>query len=69
MAEPFTHSLGGAMNADHAEAIKFSKISNRKNRVYVGNLSYDVKYGDLLEFMRPGALRTLTIILASFGIV
>ena len=30
------------------------KHSKRENRVYVGNLSYDVKYRDLIEFMRGG---------------
>ncbi|KAF8840580.1 RNA-binding domain-containing protein [Paxillus ammoniavirescens] len=40
------------MNADHEEAVEFGKISKRENRVYVGNLSYDVKYRDLMEFMR-----------------
>ncbi|TFY75194.1 hypothetical protein EWM64_g8817 [Hericium alpestre] len=40
------------MNAPHEEAVEFSKISKRENRVYVGNLSYDVKYRDLMEFMR-----------------
>jgi RNA recognition motif-containing protein len=40
------------MNADPEEALKFANISKRENRVYVGNLSYDVKYGDLMEFMR-----------------
>jgi hypothetical protein len=42
------------MNADHSEAVEFAKISKRENRVYVGNLSYDVRYGDLIEFMRTG---------------
>ena len=42
------------MNADHEEAVEFAKISKRENRVYVGNLSYDVKYRDLSEFMRGG---------------
>jgi hypothetical protein len=42
------------MNADHEEAVEFAKISKRENRVYVGNLSYDVKYRDLMEFMRGG---------------
>ncbi|KAK1226204.1 g-strand binding protein [Marasmius sp. AFHP31] len=51
-AEPFARSLGGPMNADHEEAVEFGKISKRENRVYVGNLSYDVKYRDLMEFMR-----------------
>jgi RNA recognition motif-containing protein len=40
------------MNADHEEAVEFAKISKREHRVYVGNLSYDVKYRDLMEFMR-----------------
>lgn len=42
------------MNADPEEASEFAKISKRENRVYVGNLAYDVKYGDLIEFMRGG---------------
>ena len=42
------------MNAEHEEAVEFAKISKRENRVYVGNLSYDVKYRDLMEFMRGG---------------
>jgi len=40
------------MNAPHEEAVEFAKLSKRENRVYVGNLSYDVKYRDLMEFMR-----------------
>lgn len=40
------------MNADHEEAVEFAKVSKRENRVYVGNLSYDVRYRDLMEFMR-----------------
>lgn len=40
------------MNAPHEEASEFAKQSKRENRVYVGNLSYDVKYRDLMEFMR-----------------
>ncbi|KAF8957855.1 hypothetical protein BDZ97DRAFT_1844401 [Flammula alnicola] len=51
-ADTFARSLGGPMNADHEEAMEFAKISKRENRVYVGNLSYDVKYRDLMEFMR-----------------
>lgn len=50
--DSFSRSLGGPMNADHEEAVEFAKISKRENRVYVGNLSYDVKYRDLMEFMR-----------------
>ena len=42
------------MNADHEEAVEFAKHSKRENRVYVGNLSYEVKYRDLIEFMRGG---------------
>ncbi|KAI0726535.1 RNA-binding domain-containing protein [Fomitopsis betulina] len=49
---PFSRSLGGPMNAPHEEAVEFAKVSKRENRVYVGNLSYDVKYRDLMEFMR-----------------
>ena len=44
------------MNAPHEEAVEFAKQSKRENRVYVGNLSYDVKYRDLIEFMRGGGL-------------
>jgi hypothetical protein len=44
------------MNAEHEEAVEFAKISKRENRVYVGNLSYEVKYRDLMEFMRGGGL-------------
>lgn len=44
------------MNAPHEEAVEFAKVSKRENRVYVGNLSYDVKYRDLMEFMRGGGL-------------
>ncbi|PCH35003.1 RNA-binding domain-containing protein [Wolfiporia cocos MD-104 SS10] len=51
-ADPFSRSLGGPMNAPHEEAVEFAKVSKRENRVYVGNLSYDVKYRDLMEFMR-----------------
>ena len=44
------------MNAPHEEAAEFAKQSKRENWVYVGNLSYDVKYCDLIEFMRGGGL-------------
>ncbi|KAH8113822.1 hypothetical protein DFH11DRAFT_1509965 [Phellopilus nigrolimitatus] len=50
--DQFSRSLGGPINADHDEAMEMSKQSKRENRVYVGNLSYDVKYRDLMEFMR-----------------
>ena len=48
------------MNAPHEEAMEFAKQSKRENRVYVGNLSYDVKYRDLMEFMRGGGLEDLS---------
>jgi hypothetical protein len=46
------------MNAPHEEAVEFAKESVRERRVYVGNLSYDTKYRDLIEFMRGGGLGT-----------
>lgn len=49
------------MNAPHEEAVEFAKISKRENRVYVGNLSYDVKYRDLMEFMRGGGWGNLSL--------
>ncbi|KIO21823.1 hypothetical protein M407DRAFT_217544 [Tulasnella calospora MUT 4182] len=52
-AERIPRSLGGPMNAPQEEATEFAKVSKRENRVYVGNLAYDVKYGDLIEFMKP----------------
>ena len=50
------------MNASHEEAVEFAKQSKRENRVYVGNLSYDVKYRDLIEFMRGGGLGDLRLV-------
>ena len=50
------------MNAPHEEAMEFAKQSKRENRVYVGNLSYDVKYRDLMEFMRGGGLGNLRLV-------
>ena len=50
------------MNAPHEEAVEFGKLSKRENRVYVGNLSYDVKYRDLMEFMRGGGLGDLRLV-------
>lgn len=56
------------MNADHEEAVEFAKISKRENRVYVGNLSYDVKYRDLMEFMRGGGWGNLRLdVFSSLG--
>ena len=69
-ADTFARSLGGPMNADHEEAVEFAKISKRENRVYVGNLSYDIKYRDLMEFMRGGGwgnFRLFVIFSAMFG--
>ena len=54
------------MNADHEEAVEFSKMSKRENRVYVGNLSYDVKYRDLMEFMRGGGWGNIQISFFAF---
>jgi hypothetical protein len=53
------------MNADHEEAVEFAKISKRENRVYVGNLSYDVKFRDLMEFMRGGGWGNLSLVFSS----
>jgi hypothetical protein len=50
------------MNAEHEEAVEFAKVSKRENRVYVGNLSYDVKYRDLMEFMRGGGWGNLRLV-------
>ena len=56
------------MNAPHEEAVEFAKQSKRENRVYVGNLSYDVKYRDLMEFMRGGGWGNIQISFsATFG--
>jgi RNA recognition motif-containing protein len=46
---------GGAFNATSDEAAEHAKNSIKENRVYVGNLSYDVKYKDLEQFMTDGA--------------
>ena len=55
------------MNATHEEAVEFAKISKRENRVYVGNLSYDVRYSDLMEFMRGGGLLLLSLSFSEGG--
>lgn len=55
------------MNAPHEEAAEFAKISKRENRVYVGNLSYDVKYRDLMEFMRGGGWGNLSLVFRLFS--
>lgn len=55
------------MNAPHEEAVEFAKQSKRENRVYVGNLSYDVKYRDLMEFMRGGGWGHFRLAVVGFG--
>lgn len=54
------------MNAPQEEASEFAKISKRENRVYVGNLAYDVKYGDLIEFMKPGGWKRFSCLIWSW---
>ncbi|WVO15019.1 hypothetical protein L204_102662 [Cryptococcus depauperatus] len=44
-------SVGGPMNAPASEAEAHAKVSKRENRLYVGNLAYDVNYKDLATFM------------------
>jgi hypothetical protein len=39
--------------------------SQQDRRVYVGNLSYDVKWHHLKDFMRQGKLRLRAIVAAS----
>ena len=55
------------MNVPREEAAEFAKISKRENRVYVGNLSYDVRYGDLMDFMRGGGLLLLLLSFSERG--
>lgn len=57
------------MNAPHDEASEFAKISKRENRVYVGNLSYDVRYRDLMEFMRGGGCGGISPISCCFCVI
>lgn len=47
---------GGEFNPSSEVAAEHAKNSIKENRVYVGNLSYDVKYKDLEQFMTDGAL-------------
>jgi hypothetical protein len=53
------------MNTDHEEAVEFAKTSKRENQVYIGNLSYGVKYRDLMEFMRGGGWGNLRLVFRS----
>lgn len=50
---------GAAFNAPVDEAAEHAKHSIKENRVYVGNLSYDVRYKDLEQFMTDGAWAAL----------
>lgn len=45
-------SAGAGREVAAAEA---AKRSVRENRVYVGNLSFQVRWNDLKDFMREGA--------------
>lgn len=47
------------MNAPAEEAAEHAKVSKRENRLYVGNLAYDVNFKDLENFMKPGGLFSL----------
>jgi len=47
-------SIGGPMNAPAEEAEAHAKVSQRENRLYVGNLPYDCNYKDLEKFMSGG---------------
>ena len=42
------------MNAPAEEAEAHAKVSQRENRLYVGNLPYDCNYKDLEKFMSGG---------------
>ncbi|KLT45840.1 hypothetical protein CC85DRAFT_281993 [Cutaneotrichosporon oleaginosum] len=53
-SQPVFHSEGGPMNAPPAEAEAHARVSRRENRLYVGNLKYEVTYKDLERFMRQG---------------
>ena len=53
------------MNTDYEEVVEFAKTSKRENRVYIGNLSYDVKYRDLMEFMKGGGWGNFRLVFRS----
>jgi RNA recognition motif-containing protein len=45
----------GMMSGPSAKAAQeAAKRSQKQNRVYVGNLAYDVKWNQLKDFMREG---------------
>ena len=44
-----------AVNREVAAA-EAAKRSHKENRVYVGNLSFQVRWNDLKDFMREGEL-------------
>jgi RNA recognition motif-containing protein len=43
------------------------ETSQQDRRVYVGNLSYDVKWHHLKDFMRQGALRVRDAVVVGQG--
>lgn len=56
-APPVWGSESGPMNAPPAEADAHARVSRRENRLYVGNLKYEVTYKDLRNFMSAGESR------------
>jgi RNA recognition motif-containing protein len=58
-APSIPRSVGGPFNAPAEEATAHAAVSQRENRVYVGNLSYECRYKDLENFMTDGAFRSL----------
>ncbi len=53
-AQPVFQTEGGPMNAPPSAAEAHARVSRRENRLYVGNLKYEVTYKDLEKFMRQG---------------
>ncbi|CDZ97834.1 rna-binding domain-containing protein [Phaffia rhodozyma] len=49
-------SVGGPFNAPSDQAAEHAQRSIKENRVYVGNLSYEVRYKDLENFMMDAGL-------------
>lgn len=47
----------GGVQGAQTSAHEAAQRSKKENRVYVGNLSYDVKWNILKDFMREGACR------------
>lgn len=48
---------GGADGVNGVDAAEAAQKSRKENRVYVGNLSYDVKSSHLKDFMAAGTCR------------